>query len=232
MMEHSEFQEILEQYDSKWIKRQRLCNTKEIFDVLSESGYTKKGVEHILQARQVGYTPAAFCKAKQRLPYGTFDIIRKQITTKWGKDSHVYAIDGSKLYVPSSFVNHGFTSRTNNQEVKRKATRPLVMLSSMVDANSGLCMDSILTKHFNKRKSALAHLAGLRPCDTVIFDRGYFSSALYEQFVMSDVHVVFRLKCDACSSVKRFVQSKRTDQIVQMVVSGHFITMRLLKNTG
>lgn len=190
MMEHSQFRNILAQYDSTWIKRQRRCDTNEIFEVLSESGYTKKGVEHVLQTRQVSYTPAAFCKAKQRLPSGTFDCIRRQITATWGQDSHVYAIDGSKVYVPSSFANHGFTSRTNKKEVKRKAVRPLVMLSSMVDVHSGLCMDSVLTKHFNERTSALSHLSKLRPSDTVIFDRGYFSSSLYNQFVTSGVDVM------------------------------------------
>lgn len=228
-MEHSDFQEILQQYDSKWIQRQRVCNTKQIFDILSESGYTKKGVEHVLHTRQVKCTPAALCKAKQRLPPDSFDDIRKQITIKWGRDSHVYAIDGSKIYVPSSFVNYGFSSRTNNKDVKRKAVRPIAMLSSMVDVHTGLCVDYILTKHFNERKSASSHLAYLQQGDTVIFDRGYFSSSLYNQFVTSGVHVVFRLKCDACLSVKKFVQSTRTDQVVQTVVSGQFIKVRLLK---
>jgi len=130
---------------------------------------------------------------------------------------------------PKSFRSIGFTTRTNNVEVPRRAKRPIAMLSSMVDVDNGVCFDYCLSKHFNERQSALQHLNKLHEGDTVIFDRGYFSAFLYSQFVGKGVDCVFRLKCDQFRAVKAFASSKRRNAMLNPVIRGHKIRIRLLK---
>jgi len=159
VMKQSQISRIFDMYDYRWVKRQRRINTAEIFRNLTESGFTRKGVEHVIKEKGVDYSPAAFCKARQKLPPNAFDTIRRNVLSEIGNNSHVYAVDGSKVHAPASFVNQGFKSRTNDQDVKRKAKRPLAMLSSMIDVHTGLCIDFVLSRHFNERLSALEHLS-------------------------------------------------------------------------
>lgn len=205
-----------------------MLNTESIFCDITKSSITKKGAEHDI-IEHLEYTPAALCKAKQRMPDNLFKNIQKEVVNNYLQSSRIFAIDGSKFYVPKSFKYFGFKSRTNDKNVPRKAKRPIAMLSSMVDVYENIVCDYVISKHFNERNSALVHLKVMKPGDTAIFDRGYFSSELYTKYNESGVFSLFRLKKDQFRAVKQFVSSNHTDKIVTTMVGDKLFKIRLIK---
>ena len=215
--------------DKQWIQRRRLLDTATIFCDMIDSALTRKGLEFIIHTHQKNYSPAAICKARQHLPDDTFRKVNDELILRYANASRIFAIDGSKFYVPNSFKSIGFKSRTNDVEVPRKARRPIAMLSSLVDVKQDVCFDYCVSRHFNERQSALQHLSKLHRGDTVLFDRGYFSAQLYSEYTAKGVDIIFRLKCDAFKAVKAFVVSKHQDTIIKTVVRGRKLHIRLLK---
>ena len=122
----------------------------------------------------------------------------------------MFAIDGSKVHVPPSFIKFGCKSRTNDQPVTRIAKRPLLMLSSMFDVNSRTCYDLIVSTHFNERTSVMHHMKKAKAGDTMIFDRGYYSKQLLQYANKLHIRVLFRLKRDAFIIAKKFYSSSAT----------------------
>jgi hypothetical protein len=181
-------------YDSTWIKRKRSMTTSTIFNTLTESAITKTGVEAVLQSKDL--TNAAFCKARQKLPLDAFQGLHRKLIDNELDSSRIFAIDGSKFYVPSGFRAFGFKSRTNDKDVPRKAKRPIAMLSSVIDVYTNVCYDFIVSKHFNERLSVYNHMPRFCAGDVLIFDRGYFSADLYKTLCDQKIDSVFRLKLD------------------------------------
>lgn len=230
---------IFDSYDSTWIQRKRSIDTKTIFEYALRSSLYKKGTDFVLREAELDdnhesdigltFTPVALCKARQRLPKNTFSLLNSQIVDQHANMSRVFAIDGSKVRVPAGFHKYGYKSRTNDQEVPRKAKKSISMLSALVDVDSKVCFDYTFTKHFNERLCVLHHLEKLRDGDTIILDRGYFSADLYNKCRARGVHVVFRLKKDSFRYVKHFYQSRYQDQQISVVVAKQMIQIRLVK---
>ena len=214
--------------DKEWMQRQRLLNTRKIFGYITEAAISKKGIDHIILQDGAALTPAALCRARQKLPIDAFYSINETIIHNT-QLSRVFAVDGSKVHVPASFKSYGYKSRTNDKPVPRKAKHPLAMISSLVDVHTNLCCDHILSKHFNERTSAIDHLKQLQSGDTVIFDRGYFSSDLYNRYSERCVDTIFRLKCDHFKAVTTFVKSAKSDTVLTTVVNKQTLRIRLLK---
>ena len=143
---------IFRAIDSSWIKRKRIMDTMTIVTAVHQSAVHRRGLNHILQIQHAPFSAAALCKARQKLPQGCF---RKALceATYVNEPGRVFAVDGSKVHPPFSFISKGFTTRTNDQPVSRPAKRPLAMLSSIVDVRSKACVDFVLTNHFNERKA-------------------------------------------------------------------------------
>ena len=150
---------------------------------------------------------AAMCKARQKVPSGEF---RKALSMFSSDGQRILAIDGSKVHVPPSFDRLGFKSRTNDQPVSRPAKRIMCMLSSLVDTQSRCCIDFTITKHFNERTAAETLLRSTRKNDIVLFDRGYYSSALVQAMLSKNVDFVIRLKKDAFQGARTFYNSRLT----------------------
>ena len=215
--------------DEQWMQRQRLLNTRKIFGYITEAAISKKGIDHIILQDNAALSPAALCRARQKLPIDAFYYINETIIHNNAQLSRVFAVDGSKVHVPASFKSYGYKSRTNDKPVSRKAKHPLAMISSLVDVHTNLCCDYILSKHFNERTSAIEHLKQLQSGDIVIFDRGYFSSDLYNRYSEQCVDTVFRLKCDHFKAVASFVKSAKSDKVLTTVVNKQTLRIRLLK---
>ena len=221
-------------YDKTWIQRKRSIDTKTVFDYSLRTSIYKKGTDFLinedyLDSGYTHFTPVAICKARQRLPEGSFYSLNKQIIDKHANISRVFAIDGSKIKVPAGFRNFGYKSRTNDKEVPRKARKSIAMLSALIDVNSKVCYDYAFTKHFNERLCVFEHLNNLKRGDTVILDRGYFSAELYNECKERGVHSIFRLKKDGFKYVKKFYHSPQTDKIVNVVIAKQLVKIRLIK---
>jgi hypothetical protein len=84
------------------------------------------------------------------------------------------------------------------------------MLSSMLDVNTRICGHAVISKHFNERESALAHIDACSPGDTLVFDRGYYSHRLLRTADDAGVRVLFRLRSNAFRGAKAFYHSSKT----------------------
>lgn len=158
------------------------------------------------------YSSQAVHLARKKLPIGAFKEVNRYLH-RGPHNSRVFAVDGSKVHVHPSFIKAGYKTRTNDKPVPRPATRPLVMLSSMVDVRTKACIDFELTKHFNERKAAVSMLRSVRKGDTLLFDRGYYSKDLLRSVHDSGAFGVWRLKIDAFKGTRSFFNSCRTEDM-------------------
>ena len=148
---------LLEDYDKLWRKRHRSLDTKAILYAIANSAYNRHGIVNV--ADDLGVTPSALCRAQQRLPIHAFRDIQHQYVDSFLQSSRIFALDGSKFYVPKSFTRFGFKSRTNGVSVPRCAKRPIAMLSVLVDVHNKSIYTYAITKHFNERSFLFGHLA-------------------------------------------------------------------------
>jgi hypothetical protein len=221
---------LLSLSDSLWQQRARKINTASIFAALCAASLNKRGLQHIVEADNSSFTPQALCKARAKLPEHTFQDMNRAIQRSRQQGPRVYAVDGSKVHVHPSYMKEGFKTRTNEKPVSRPAIRPLAMLSSMLDVHTRTCFDAVVSAHFNERKSALQHMDAAKAGDTLIFDRGYYSSQLLDRAQQLNLRVVFRLKRDAFRGVTQFFNSSHTtaNTIVPTKSGGH-LRARLTK---
>ena len=207
---------IFESLDNLWIQRKRTIDTMKVVTAVHKSAITNRGLSHVLKLNSAPFSAAALCKARQKIPQ---DCFRKVICEfSHVKDSErVFAVDGSKVHLPVSFLKQGFTTRTNNKPVSRPAQRPLAMLTSVVDVRSKIAVDYSFTSHFNERKAFLSILQNnsfLKAGDIFLFDRGYFSSKLINVLSSQNMNFIFRLKRDAFKGAKQFFNSRDTSRKV------------------
>lgn len=204
--------------DGTWQKRKRKLDTSSIFSNICDSSSTKRGFNHILIKQEAIYTAQALGAARKKLPEHAFATVNKNMHDVILTDRpKVYAVDGSKIHVHSSFAQEGCKSRTNDKPVSRIAKRPLIMLSSLLDIDTQTCYHSHITQHFNERKSANEHFKVLKKGDTVIFDRGYYSKALLLNACRLGLQVLFRLKRTAFKAANVFWNSNKTIQNIIVI---------------
>jgi hypothetical protein len=218
--------------DSTWQKRKRKLDTASIFSNICDSSSTKRGFKHILTKQDCIYTAQALGAARKKIPEHSFSDVNKSMhDLNTRNSSKVYAVDGSKIHVHTSFAKQGCKSQTNDKPVPRIAKRPLIMLSSLLDVDSQTCYHSHITQHFNERKSAMEHFKVLKPGDTVIFDRGYYSKVLLMNACNLKLKVLFRLKRNAFRAANTFWNSNKTIQniIVPNETTGTLHKIRLVK---
>lgn len=205
--------------DSQWQTRKRKITTASIFASLCSACTSKKGFEHILESERSEFTPQALGRARAKLPEHLFLEINKYMQRSLKGSNRIFAIDGSKVHVHPSFKKFEYKTRTNDKPVSRPAIRPIAMLSSMLDVESQTCFDAIITKHFNERVSAMHHLKCAKSGDTLLFDRGYFSTKLLTEADKVNVKVVFRLKRTALKCVQSFYNGCETKRNIFIVNS-------------
>ena len=221
---------LLSTSDGLWQQRKRKINTASIFASLCAASLNKRGLRHIVDADNSDFTPQALGKSRMKLPDNLFHDINRAIQKPYQEGPRIYAVDGSKVHVHPSFVKQGFKSRTNDKPVSRPAKRPLAMLSSMLDVKTRTCYDALVTEHFNERKSALSHMTQAKAGDTILFDRGYYSSQLLQKACDMGLKVVFRLKRNAFRGAKRFFNSDiTTARTIIIAADGSLLRARLVK---
>jgi hypothetical protein len=148
---------LLEQSDNKWIIRKRVLNTTLLFRLLSQSFTNNHGFKHTLSKfylhHQISLSDAALCKARNKCNSFIFENIKNKLIEDLPISSNVYAIDGSKLRLPSIFQNYGFTTRdTTSKHI-------LGMISCCFDVHNKLPIHTQLFKHYNERTAAIEHFS-------------------------------------------------------------------------
>ncbi|CAM9301204.1 unnamed protein product [Sphacelaria rigidula] len=200
---HREIYDAFKKCDEQWIQRRRKLDTSSLFYTIMKCCIQGRGVGHIVRMNDEEYSSQAVHLARKKLPQGTFKEVNRFLH-RGPHEPRVFAVDGSKVHVHPSFIGAGYKTRTNDKPVPRPAKRPLVMLSSMVDVNSRVCVDFELTQHFNERRAAVSMLRSVRKADTLVFDRGYHSKALQSNVNDSQAFGVWRLKINAFRGTRSF----------------------------
>ena len=117
----------------------------------------------------------------------------------WNDRYHIFAIDGSTHEVPSSkstFKEFGKQSDQKNPDLYWS----MALASVLYDVLEDVIVDAAIEKQFySEREMSLRHLArlfdlGLEDDSIVIFDRGYYSAEIYQEWVTAGCKVLMRLK--------------------------------------
>lgn len=117
----------------------------------------------------------------------------------WNDRYHIFAIDGSTHEVPSSkstFKEFGKQSDQKNPDLYWS----MALASVLYDVLEDVIVDAAIEKQFySEREMSLRHLArlfvlGLENDSIVIFDRGYYSTEIYQEWVTAGCKVLMRLK--------------------------------------
>lgn len=117
----------------------------------------------------------------------------------WQNKYHVFAIDGSTQEVPSSastFAEFGKFSDKKNPDLFWS----MALSSVMYDVLEDVIVDAAIEKQFfSERELSLRHMSrlidlGLDHDSIVIFDRGYYSAEIYEEWYTAGCKVLMRLK--------------------------------------
>ena len=215
-------------FDRRWQKRQRVLNTLLValfvFRLVLSKG--QQGYQSVLaelweQCRRTNLplpqqhpvTAGAMSNARAKVHEDLFrelhaEALRRVDATtqrrQW-KGHRLYAVDGSKLNLPRGLLEEGYQRPSDN------AHYPQGLLSCLYQLRSQAPVDFDLVAHADERKAARAHLHTLSPGDVVVYDRGYFSTAMLLAHVERGLHAVFRLKTNANREVSAFVNSGATD---------------------
>lgn len=199
---------LLSGSDKLWISRKRKINTKILFDVMSKVLIKNNGIKHTISYN--GYnndynniSDAAICKARNRCSHTVFDTIKDSLISKFNNSKYIFAVDGSKFYLPDSFSNIGFTTRSPNSK------KILGMISTIYDVNSKIPINTLLCKHHNERIAITNQLKSIPNNSTLIFDRGYYSKNLVKVLETNGIKYLFRLKKDANSSINNFYKNNK-----------------------
>lgn len=117
----------------------------------------------------------------------------------WNDRYHIFAIDGATHEVPSSkstFKEFGKQSDQKNPDLYWS----MALASVLYDVLEDVIVDAAIEKQFySEREMSLRHLArlfdlGLENDSIVIFDRGYYSAEIYQEWVTAGCKVLMRLK--------------------------------------
>lgn len=117
----------------------------------------------------------------------------------WNDRYHIFAIDRSTHEVPSSkstFKEFGKQSDQKNPDLYWS----MALASVLYDVLEDVIVDAAIEKQFySEREMSLRHLArlfvlGLENDSIVIFDRGYYSAEIYQEWVTAGCKVLMRLK--------------------------------------
>ena len=140
-------------------KRQRKIFFHDFFQILITSVFSNTGVKTLVNSLQY-FNPSNFYRFRNKITDNYFQKLNTFFQNNYcniNNNSNIYFLDAFKVHVKAGFKNHGYKSRTNDVIVKRKAKRPILMLSALVSETSDSIFDFRIFKHFNERISASQH---------------------------------------------------------------------------
>ncbi len=223
--------DVADDYDKKWQKRRRVLNSLIIilliFRLLCSyrKGYSVSISELWDNCAYLGLclpqkkpvSPSSFSDARAKLNADVFRTINQRIVQtyeptekkryKW-KDHRLFAVDGTKVFVPRPLFAAGFQSTSTNRHY------PQALVSCLYQLKSQIPVDFEMTSIMDERRCARDHLLSLKPNDVVVYDRGYFSYELLFKHKNIGVHPIFRLSKSINSEFDEFMRSSETDRII------------------
>ena len=154
-------------------------------------------------------TKQAVSKARQGILSSLFqDLFNVSVDTyyssmdqlkKWRNRFRIFAVDGSRISIPNSksnFENYG--EMFSKQNPSRRWS--MALCSTIYDVTNDIIVHGLLKRYLgSERDAALQHCAELEKLDllkdsVIIFDRGYFSDAMFRYFSAKGYLCVMRIR--------------------------------------
>ena len=177
-------------------KQSMSINISNILLDLPELDFPKVTKQAVSKARQ-GILPSLFKELFDVSVDSFYSLIGER--KKWRDLYHIFAVDGSRISIPNSksnFENYGEMFSRNNPD--RKWT--MALCSTIYDVCNDIIVHGILKRYLgSERDAALQHFEELEKLDlfndsVIIFDRGYFSDAMFRYFASKGYLCVMRIR--------------------------------------
>ena len=178
-------------------KQSMSINLSNILQDLPQLEFPKVTKQAVSKARQ-GILPSLFKElfdASVDEYYKSIGVERK----KWKDMFHIFAVDGSRISIPNSksnFENYGEMFSKQNPDRKWS----MALCSTIYDVCNDIIVHGLLKRYLgSERYAALQHCAELEKLDlfkdaVVIFDRGYYSDAMFRYFAAKGYLCIMRIR--------------------------------------
>ena len=209
--------------DCTWQQRKRMLNTLSIFCILTSKQGRKHSVFEALGTlfhrvlpppRAATITPAAVCKALQKLPLNTFSTVNTNLIHEMSNQPFLQqlrppghplclAVDGCKMRVPPNMAAQGFTGMW-----RPNGAGPQMLLTAVVDVQTDLIVAFDTSSSLDERAALrrLVRRGNIPPGSIVLADRGYFSFCTWKCLHEHGIKAVLRVKRKACREVQNALQ--------------------------
>ena len=222
---------ISSEYDSQWIKRQRVLNTLLVvlfvFRLVfkrDHRGYTVTMAELWEQCRRLGVALAqpkpvsassmtvARSKIRQsmfkRLHRAILDEARPHAAERPWLGHRVFTVRSLELNLPRRLAEDGYPRTSANGKHR------LGLLSCIYQLGPQVPFDCELVSHGEKGRAALTHLSALEAGDVVVYDAGHYCFRLLHAHIAHRVPAVFPLEGTKNSLFTEFIRSDRSQALV------------------
>ncbi len=170
------------------------------------------------------FTQSAFIQSRNKIKPKVFKHLSSVLVTEFYTDNdlsiklwngfRLLAVDGSMINLPDTKELEDYYGRTRNQTNSGVVQ---ARTSVLYDVLNKIVIDSKLApNHIGEILLAKEHLSYTKKGDLLIYDRGYPSFELIYLHNKLGVDYLFRVKSDFNNVVKAFVQSGKTNQIVEI----------------
>lgn len=177
-------------------KQSMSINLSNILQDLPELKFPKVSKQAVSKARQ-GIIPSLFMELFNVSVDHFYDSI--DIRKKWKDLYHIFAVDGSKISLPNSISNFkNYGEMFSKKNPKRRWT--MALCSTIYDVCNDIIVHGLLRPYLgSERSAALQHCAELEKLDlfkdsVIVFDRGYFSDAMFRYFANKGYLCVMRIR--------------------------------------
>lgn len=226
--------EVCEEFDLRWRKRKRLLTTlllvlfifrlvfsknKQGYQITINELWEQCKVLKVDLPQHKPIAPSAFCTARTKLDENIFKHLNAKILESYETDDQqwyghrVYAVDGTKINLPRQLLQSGYKLPHD------KSHYPFGLVSCLYQLKSRMPVDFDLKPDTGERTFALAHLDKLTKGDVVVYDRGYFSYAMLYWHIKKGIHPVFRMPYQTYPEITQFIDSEKTDEIVEIRIT-------------
>jgi hypothetical protein len=166
-------------------------------------------------------TPAALCKARQRLSAKVFPALNRQAietfragwSTPLWHGFRLFAVDGTTLRLPNNAALERYFGAQPSGPM-------LARVSMLYDLGHELVVDLQLAAYcVSERELAIAHLAAARPEDLLLYDRGYPAFWLMVMHLQRGLAFCMRLPRESFSAAEPFWNSDADSTIITLTPS-------------
>lgn len=177
-------------------KQSMSINLSNLLQELPELNFPKVTKQAVSKARQ-GILPSLFKDLFEISVDEYYKSIKRR--KKWRDIYNIFAVDGSRLSVPNSrsnFENYG--EMFSKQNPKRRWS--MALCSTIYDVCNDVIVHGLLKQYLgSERNAALQHCAELEKLNLfndsiIIFDRGYYSDAIFRYFTNKEFLCVMRIR--------------------------------------